>query len=107
MRYPLFSLLLTLALALVVRANVEKRIFFGAQDSDQPHLRAWRKQLIEDGIEVLTPEKNTLRRKIHAAWPDSPSLGVPNRAWILLDNLEPWRWYELRLSFSAMVCLNF
>lgn len=90
-----------LLLVPLITANVEKLIFLGPKKSDEPP------QLLSHAfgsqLEILSPANYTLQRRLHAAFPWDPARKEDSEAWILLQNLEEGRRYEVRVCWGATV----
>lgn len=101
MRKPHIVLQLLLCV-LFVSANVEKVIFLGpggvAECSN--HLDVYTLQ-----HDVLTPLKPAIRRELTATFPSYTNSWRGSDSWIVLDELESQRRYEVRICWSATVCI--
>ncbi|KAK4455685.1 hypothetical protein QBC34DRAFT_390642 [Podospora aff. communis PSN243] len=96
---PLFSSLLKLlCLSQLATANVEKTIFLGPEAVPVPLAHPTLEDL---HIDTLTPQENwSLRTRISAKFP-SQSSPQGDATWLLLDNLQPGRRYEVRICWAA------
>jgi hypothetical protein len=97
---------LTLALFCTpVLSNVEKTIFLGPASIPIPQAHPTLEDL---HIDVLTPNNSSLRTHLEAQFPPDPTLKPSylggKATWLLLDNLEPNRRYEVRICWPATVC---
>ena len=87
---------------LCVSANVEKVIFLGpggeAECSNHPNVYSLQH-------DVLTPSTPAIRRELTATFPSEINSWRGPDSWIVIDELEPQRRYEVRICWSATVCV--
>ncbi|KAK3387180.1 hypothetical protein B0H63DRAFT_151891 [Podospora didyma] len=87
--------------AALVLANVEKTIFLGPAAVNIPLAHP---TLDDLNLEVLTPASpptsSSLRTRLEAQFPTA-SHPCGKSTWLLLDNLEPGRRYEVRICWAA------
>ena len=97
------SILILQVLAYIasVGANVEKVVFLGPEPTYNCYYRL---RVDASHRDVLTPVSSSVRREIAAAFPSPHNSWKGSELWIILDDLEPFRRYEVRLCWSATVC---
>lgn len=87
---------------LAIRANVEKVIFSAPETIALP---ATHPNLDDLYTIVLSPSMTSVRMQVNASFP-SASLPKGTQTWLLLDDLNPSRRYEVRVCWLATVRLN-
>ena len=102
---PLVLLLYLAIYILPSSANVEKTIFIAPHTVTLPAIGDSTFDRILDSI---TPQNNTLRYSLPAAFVKTPTaldsrLQEDTYAWFLLSHLTPYQRYELRLCWTATV----
>ena len=96
----LLTLLLSLTIASLSSANVEKTIFLGPDPVPIPLSHP---TLSDLHIDTLTPSSpRSLRTRIGAKFPNS-SHPFGESTWLLLDNLQKDQRYEVRVCWTATV----
>ena len=98
-----FFILQVLASVLSVIANVEKVVFLGPEQINKCYYRS---RVDASHRDVLTPASSSIRREIAATFLSPYNSWKGSEFWIVLDDLEPLRRYEVRLCWSATVCLS-
>ena len=85
----------------LIAANVEKLIFLGPKNSDvQPQLLS---HAFGSHLDILSPANYTIRHRLLAAFASDPVPKQDSETWILLQDLETGRRYEVRVCWSATV----
>lgn len=101
MRGVFSAIAVFLCLAGSVFGNVKKVVFLGPGQT-----RAFSYALdtrLRTSLESLSSDQPRLRRKLHAKFPLSPSLGEPSEAWFLLSKLAHRKRHEVRVCWPATV----
>ena len=92
-----------LACIFIVDANVEKVVFLGPKSESLSAASRSVEQFQSPFLERLDPSNSSLRRILHSQF-DSSNIPGESEAWILLDELEEGRRYEVRTCWCATVC---
>ena len=86
-----------------ILANVEKAVFL-APDAIQ--IPSYQYNLDQLNLNTLAPPNYALRTYLSASFP-SPEHSLGTEAWLLLDGLQRYQRYEVRICWAATVGLPF
>ena len=98
----LFSrIVLLIAQLAIVLGNTEKVIFLGPKQLQIPIAHPTLEDL---HIDTLSPQQLSVRTHVHAEFPTEEFKHGP-ATWLLLNNLEHGRRYEVRICWAATVTI--